>query len=276
MSARDEPPHFRHRDRGGDRARSRSPRRGGREERERDRGYAQMKREPDEGYGAREREQERSGDRRRYDEDAVGLPWRGGADEQEEAPKSPPKPNFANSGLLAKESNQVKGVALKYHEPPEARKPTQNWRLYVFKGDEQVGKSPSRRGAGSAGMSIDPDLFHIYRQSCFLVGRDAVVADIHVAHPSCSKQHAVLQFRAVSRRNQYGDVVSEVNPFIIDLDSTNHTYVNGQEVPKSRYFELRLHDGEWDRLWGARRLTPVLKFGTSAREYVLLHEDAGK
>lgn len=59
---------------------------------------------------------------------------------QTESPKSPPKPNFSNSGLLAKESNQVKGVALKYHEPPEARKPVQNWRLYVFKGDEQVGK----------------------------------------------------------------------------------------------------------------------------------------
>jgi smad nuclear-interacting protein 1 len=54
--------------------------------------------------------------------------------------KSPPKPNFATSGLLAKESNMVKGVALKYHEPPEARKPSKNWRLYVFKGDEQVGE----------------------------------------------------------------------------------------------------------------------------------------
>jgi smad nuclear-interacting protein 1 len=30
---------------------------------------------------------------------------------------------------------------LKYNEPPEARKPTQNFRLYVFKGSEQVGKS---------------------------------------------------------------------------------------------------------------------------------------
>ena len=54
--------------------------------------------------------------------------------------KSPPKPDFSNSGLLAKESNSIKGVALKYHEPPEARKPNKNWRLYVFKGDEQVGE----------------------------------------------------------------------------------------------------------------------------------------
>ncbi len=216
--------------------------------------------------------------------------------------------------MLAKESNQVKGVALKYHEPPEARKPTQNWRLYVFKGDEQVGEYASamrrnymdgrphiscavvhlrRRHRGCAcayalispassicfcAASANPDLIHVYRQSCFLVGRDAVVADIHVQHPSCSKQHAVLQFRSISRRNQYGDVASEVKPFIIDLDSTNGTYVNGEEVPKSRYYELRVNDGEWEEVGRVRLpgLTPVLKFGTSAREYVLLHEDAGK
>ena len=49
-------------------------------------------------------------------------------------------------------------------------------------------------------------------------------------------------------------------PFIIDLESTNGTHVNDQEVPKSRYYELRSSD--------------VIKFGTSSREYVLLHEDA--
>lgn len=30
---------------------------------------------------------------------------------------------------------------LKYNEPPEARKPVKSWRLYVFKGKEQVGQS---------------------------------------------------------------------------------------------------------------------------------------
>ncbi|KAK1922143.1 SMAD/FHA domain-containing protein [Papiliotrema laurentii] len=153
-----------------------------------------------------------------------------------------PKPNFANSGLLAKETNTVKGVELKYNEPPEARKPLKNWRLYVFKGKEQL------------------DLIHIYRQSAYLVGRDQIVADIPVAHPSCSKQHAVIQFRQVAEKNEYGEVTSSVKPFIIDLDSTNGTHVNDQEIPKSRYYELRNSD--------------VIKFGTSSREYVLLHEDA--
>lgn len=36
---------------------------------------------------------------------------------------------------------------------------------------------------------------HIHRQSAYLVGREKRVADIVVDHPSCSKQHAVVQFR---------------------------------------------------------------------------------
>ena len=56
------------------------------------------------------------------------------------------KPNFGSSGLLAAATKTVKtgegkDVVLKYHEPPEARKPLLGWRLYVFKGNEQVGMS---------------------------------------------------------------------------------------------------------------------------------------
>lgn len=49
------------------------------------------------------------------------------------------QPNFERSGLLAKESNSVNGVALKYHEPPEAKKPKRSWRLFVFKDGKEVG-----------------------------------------------------------------------------------------------------------------------------------------
>ena len=48
-------------------------------------------------------------------------------------------PNFERSGLLAKESNNINGVALKYHEPPEAKKPRHTWRLYVFKDGHEKG-----------------------------------------------------------------------------------------------------------------------------------------
>lgn len=55
------------------------------------------------------------------------------------------QPNFNASGLLAAETNTVTrsdgtSTVLKYNEPPEARRPSQGWRLYVFKGKEQVGE----------------------------------------------------------------------------------------------------------------------------------------
>ncbi|KAI9058383.1 SMAD/FHA domain-containing protein [Trametes sanguinea] len=156
------------------------------------------------------------------------------------------KPNFAPSGLLAAETKTVKRAdgtktVLKYHEPPEARKPSVGWRLYVFKGKEQV------------------DLLHIHRQSAYLFGRDKTVVDVPLEHPSCSKQHAVIQYRQVQEKNEFGDVKAAVKPFIIDLESTNGTIVNDETIPTSRYYELMAGD--------------VIKFGESAREYVLLSED---
>ncbi|KAG9302329.1 hypothetical protein G9A89_008821 [Geosiphon pyriformis] len=118
------------------------------------------------------------------------------------------KPNFGLSGKLAAETNTFNGVVLKYHEPPEARKPLEKWRLYVFKGEEQV------------------DLLHIHRQSAYLLGRDRLIADIPIDHPSCSKQHAVLQYRQISEKDDYGKPHSSVKPYVIDLESSNGTYVN--------------------------------------------------
>jgi len=111
----------------------------------------------------------------------------------------------------------------------------------VFKGTEQV------------------DLLHIHRQSAYLIGRDVAVADIATEHPSCSKQHAVIQYRQVTEKDQWGESKTAVKPFVIDLDSTNGTLVNDEVVPASRYYELKPSD--------------VVKFGQSTREYVLLHED---
>lgn len=59
--------------------------------------------------------------------------------EEEEEEEEKEAPNFGLSGKLAAETNTVNGVELKYVEPPEAAKPKQHWRLYVFKGSEQIG-----------------------------------------------------------------------------------------------------------------------------------------
>ncbi|KAJ3047604.1 Smad nuclear-interacting protein 1 [Rhizophlyctis rosea] len=161
------------------------------------------------------------------------------------APKEPqaPKelPNYSQSGALAAEQNTYKGVVLKYSEPPEARKPSKKYRLYVYKGSEEI------------------DVLHIHRQSAFLVGRERLVADLPIDHPSCSKQHAVLQYRQVVETTPTGEVIRTTKPYIIDLDSTNGTYINQERIPPSRYYELKLTD--------------MIKFGFSSREYMLMAED---
>ncbi|KAI0947162.1 hypothetical protein AcV7_009660 [Taiwanofungus camphoratus] len=209
-------------------------------------------------FGERERDNGRRRDRER-DRDSRAGPSRRSASprrasrgrsrsssKHEDSAEDKAKPNFAPSGLLAAATKTVKhadgtSTVLKYHEPPEARKPVVGWRLYVFKGKEQV------------------DLLHIHRQSAYLIGRDRTVADLSVDHPSCSKQHAVIQFRQVQDRNEFGDVKGAVKPFIIDLESTNGTHVNDEAIPVSRYYELKPGD--------------VIKFGESTREYVLLHDE---
>lgn len=158
--------------------------------------------------------------------------------------KGPPlnkaKPDFGLSGKLAEETNTYNGVVIKYSEPPEARKPKRRWRFYPFKGDEGL-----------------PTLY-IHRQSAYLIGRDRKIADIPIDHPSCSKQHAALQYRLVPFTREEGTLGKRVRPYIIDLESANGTYVNNQKIDAKKYVELLEKD--------------VIKFGYSSREYVLLHE----
>ena len=141
--------------------------------------------------------------------------------------------NYGLSGKLAAETNTYKGVVLKFSEPPEARLPTIRWRLYVFKGTEPL--EPLR----------------IYKQSFFLCGRDRQVADIPTDHPSCSKQHAVIQFRQIQTENDLGQPVLNVKPYVMDLDSTNGTFLNEKQIEPRRFYELLEKD--------------VLKFGHSSR-----------
>jgi len=221
-------------------------------------------------YRERDRERERERDRDRYDRRNKDHEY--GSSRRQRRSASPPsqtsrprdvrsrsgsieerspvdkaKPNMAPSGLLAAETNTVKAVdgtstVLKYNEPPEARKPVLGWRLYVFKDAEQV------------------ELLHIHRQSAYLIGRDRLVADIAVDHPSCSKQHAAIQYRYVQEKDEFGTSKGVIKPFVIDLESTNKTFVNDEAIPAARYYELIAGD--------------VIKFGLSTREYVILHEEA--
>jgi smad nuclear-interacting protein 1 len=132
-----------------------------------------------------------------------------------------------------------KGVVLKFKEPPEARAPNTQWRFYVFK----------------RGQKDVIETLHISKQSAYLMGRNADIADIPMHHPSLSSQHAVLQFRALP--NAQGRLLCQ--PYILDLESTNGTFLNGIKIDAARYYQLKKGD--------------VLTFGASTREYVLLTEN---
>ena len=131
------------------------------------------------------------------------------------------KPNLAVSGNLCKDTNTYNGVVIKYNEPSEARKPKKRWRMYCFKDDKEL------------------PFYPMHRQSAYLIGKDRRVADIPVDHPSCSKQHAVFQYRVVEYNRKDGSTGRTIKPYIIDLGSTNGTFVNNKQVEAQRYFELR-------------------------------------
>mmetsp|Transcript_126148 Transcript_126148/g.315310 ORF Transcript_126148/g.315310 Transcript_126148/m.315310 type:complete len:336 (-) Transcript_126148:47-1054(-) len=153
-----------------------------------------------------------------------------GGPEEGQAPKE--EPSFEASGLLGLEDNSKNGISLKFTVPPEARYPTMKWRLYIFTKQVEA-----------------PKVVHIHRLIGVLFGKDRRVVDVPTDHPTCSKQHAVLHYRLAS--------TGEVKPYIMDLESTNGTFLNGERLEPARYYEMRERD--------------VLKFGMSSREFVLLH-----
>ncbi|KAF7876327.1 hypothetical protein EAF04_001420 [Stromatinia cepivora] len=154
-------------------------------------------------------------------------------------------PNLGQTGVLAAASNTIiqadgNAIVLKYHEPPEACKPParDDWKLFVFKGADII-------------ETID-----LSTRSCWLIGRELAVVDLAAEHPSISKQHAVVQFKATEKMNEFGDKIRKVKPYLIDLDSANGTMMNKDPVDKSRYVELMDKD--------------MIQFGHSTREYVLM------
>ena len=135
---------------------------------------------------------------------------------------------------------ELERFILSSNEPAEARKPPakDEWKLFVFKGADIL------------------ETIELSKRSCWLIGRELAVVDMAAEHPSISKQHAVIQFRYIEKKNEFGDRTGKVKPYIIDLESANGTLLNKEELPPSRYLELRDKD--------------MIQFGHSTREYVLM------
>lgn len=118
---------------------------------------------------------------------------------------------------------------VKYFEPSDARMPVTFWRLYIY---------PS-------GADQPSEELHLHRKSFYVLGGDDAKVDIRV--DGLDGEHAVLQFRRVDD--------GKVLPFLIDLESTSGTMLNGEQIATSKYVELRDDD--------------VVSFGAVGTECVL-------
>jgi len=160
-----------------------------------------------------------------------------------ELPKE--KPTFELSSLLRQEANaNERGTFIDYDEPEDKCSPEQyglRLRLYTFKGEEEIEKPIS-----------------LARKSRYIFGRDRDAVDIPTDHPSCSKQHAVLQFRNQRKTDVYGETKDDVAGYLYDNGSTNKTKLNGKVIEAKKYYRLKGSD--------------CVQFGSSTREYVVMDE----
>ncbi|QPG75491.1 hypothetical protein FOA43_002846 [Brettanomyces nanus] len=145
---------------------------------------------------------------------------------------------------------ELKGAEDTYYlPPPDQVLPSKSMRYHLFKFDDKVG--------------TENEVPLINGRSFLVVGRDPDLADIVIDIDTedgglVSKRHAVFQFRKPSSVED-----SSIKLYLLDLGSTNGTFLNGNnvELPKRRYIEMKGHDR--------------LKFGDpeSDTEFVIVEEE---
>uniref|UniRef100_A0A060T815 ARAD1D06996p n=1 Tax=Blastobotrys adeninivorans TaxID=409370 RepID=A0A060T815_BLAAD len=138
------------------------------------------------------------------------------ADDESVDSKDAEKPNYDQSGLLARESRTIKGLYIKHSEPGDAAMPDSD-KVYLLLNDSETHSLKS--------------------QSSYIIGRDKRVCDI--IHPKISRQHAVIQFRrVVDKRSR----VETTKPYLLDLESSHGTFLNDKKIEPLRYIEIRTGD----------------------------------
>lgn len=140
-----------------------------------------------------------------------------------EEPAAPKEPS--------KDAPEEKKVTVPYKEPSWSGPPDMTYKFEVLKS-----------GVILETIDLSKKNFHV-------VGRSPN-CDISMAHPSISRNHAIIQFRAV------GDEKNGKGLYVYDLDSTHGTYWNGSRIRSKTY--VRIQGGH------------LIKFGGSQRKFILL------
>lgn len=167
-------------------------------------------------------------------------------------------PNF-ESGVLSgggqKSNNNKKDTEasnttvevrdITYSEPLDAGEPPQSnpFLLFLFE----------------PGQDDPMDKIPLDKRGFYRFGRDSQLNDVSLHELSCSKVHAALQFRKIENVNDEGETSYQTNLYVIDLDSTNGTFINDKQIPTSRYVQVLPKD--------------VLSFGDLSTDYVVVREE---
>ena len=165
--------------------------------------------------------------------------------EEEEEIIEKEKPNFEPSGILQKDlqdeynASMNNKVAINYKPPSDSIIPEEIWFLFKFLKDKKEAD----------------ETYKLVGKEFFLIGKDNRICDIHIKQKNISRQHAVIQFRKIAKNNKDGNSVSII-PYLIDLNSTNGTYLNGDKIDNSKYYELMDKDN--------------LNFGDKKIDFVLM------
>ena len=155
------------------------------------------------------------------------------------------KPNFEPSGILQKDlqdeynASMNNKVAINYKPPSDSVIPEEVWFLFKFLKDKNEAD----------------ETYKLVGKEFFLIGKDNRICDIHIKQKNISRQHAVIQFRKITKNNKDGNSVSII-PYLIDLNSTNGTYLNSDKIDNSKYYELMDKDN--------------LNFGDKKIDFVLI------
>jgi len=124
----------------------------------------------------------------------------------------------------------TKNVPVPYLEPKWSGKPTEEYKLEVLK-------------SGVILEKID-----LTERNFYVIGR-LPSCHLSLAHPTISRYHAIIQYRAIA------DDKHSKGFYLYDLESTHGTFWNGHRI-KSRTY-VRLHGGH------------MIKFGCSQRKFIL-------
>lgn len=126
--------------------------------------------------------------------------------------------------------SDARNFLVPYLEPKWGGKPSEEYKLEVLK-------------SGVILEKID-----LTERSFYVIGR-LPSCNLSLAHPTISRYHAIIQYRAT------GDEKNAAGFYLYDLESTHGTFWNGHRI-KSRTY-VRLHGGH------------MIRFGCSQRKYIL-------